>query len=258
MRLPEWYRCAHNGGKRRLCQNKPLKNHLCAEHQGSRTFTRDVQLINMAEKCVLSDKVVRSIAIHRHESCRTYDGSGAGRFDKAWRQERWAEIVKYGSKVIPNANFTHLTSEQVIKLFQVYDAIFFGGTLWRKMCHKSLAIHFGVSQGKLPGNTAAYVTRSHREMRLQYASLIINETLFTSLFTSPSQAAFRIGNMRCESRRECLFHAFGHELIHLVRARFCHGQEDDPHGPKFMRMLYNMFGQSSDTHDLTPDMALTT
>lgn len=154
-------------------------------------------------------------------------------------------------------NFTSFSKKDLKKMFDLYDSIFFGGEISRKLKEENTTLDF--EAGKKGGlGYAGKCTRTQKGVKCFY-TLRFPIPLFVSLFTG-NEKTLKTGGLICKSRLECLQMTFEHELIHLFLWLWNHrgkGPLYSSHGKLFQCMLFSLFGHTEFRHSLLAGEAST-
>jgi len=164
----------------------------------------------------------------------------------AWRKE-----VHRKMNTTLDPDFTSFSTSDLQKLFKLYDNLFFGGQIARKLKEENTTLSMKVTHrgGITYGGKCI---RTHRGKKCFY-TLKFPTSVFRGLFTG-SEKSLLTGGLLCRDRLECLQITFEHELIHLLMNLWGYRERKkgiySSHGKLFQCMLYAYFGHTEFRHSL--------
>lgn len=96
---------------------------------------------------------------------------------------------------------------------------------------------------------AAYVLEYKDKIELCF-----NQTLFCDTFRR-KEKGYHAGGLLCQSRFDCFMHILLHEICHLALSlcdRWNYWDDRNPHGPMFLKIVNNFYGQTDPNHGIIP------
>jgi hypothetical protein len=160
------------------------------------------------------------------------------------------ETVLRESHNLKQANFTSVGTDDLARLFELYDRAFFGGELARAVeaaTGRPLGLRLSTTMTRAGGKTI-FVRQMMPDGRVQsrYEIAVACRMLFMT-FGRVERPVFVVG-MRCADRLEALQRILEHEIIHLVESlawgkTSCRGQ-------RFKDLAASIFGHTGAFHTL--------
>jgi len=220
----------------------PLKNVLIVQSELK---------IDMRNTCVVPPKTGKNMGhdITPDNACSYYIKHGLSDHEI---KHRWNIVLERAREKIPenlvrtrNGREEFVTVKDLSYIFEIFDSVYFNGSLWKTICtqHATLGFKFSNRKAKKAGHCS--------RKGCQY-EIVLFLPVFTTIFTKPTDQFYNSNGVTCKSRLECLLNVFAHELCHLILQRFCHivGQTEKSHGPTFQKFARHLFGQTEFRHAL--------
>jgi len=170
--------------------------------------------------------------------CNWYRWDKVENFD-AIKEYLHKEMVAGGVK----PNFESLTSDDLRKLFNLYDKVYFGGNWNRWFIEHSVSLEFDAS-----GKSTKVAGYCQRNSGCKYI-IQVSWRIFSGLFTKGEKFHGEI-DRKCYNRLGCLIETFIHEMIHLLIFTIC-DNDVERHGTEFKSLNFNMNNQQSIYHSLS-------
>ena len=151
-------------------------------------------------------------------------------------------------------NFAVVSGVDIEKMFKLYDQVFFGDQIQKKLDEDGSTIKFQVTKGgkaKLGG----WCRRERKGKRCHF-TLSFPLGVYTRLFNKGEKNLIA-GGVTCSNRLHCLQLVFEHELVHLLMNLY--GYQDkipsqktiySAHGKLFKCVLHHYFGHTEIKHNL--------
>ena len=164
-------------------------------------------------------------------------------------QAKTTAIYDAMRKQIREGNFTLIRTDDLEKLFLLYDQ-FFGGWLSRAVTEKShlpLAFRLSSTMTRAGGKTITYrrLDQDHRWIT-RYEIAIASRMLFMT-FRDMSRPVTVCG-LVCSDRLQALQRIMEHEIIHLAELLTC--GKSSCKKERFQSLALRIFGHTLSTHDL--------
>lgn len=153
-------------------------------------------------------------------------------------------------------NFSSLSTNVLDEIFELYDQVFFGGQIKRKIKSEGHILKLQFTEGsrtKLGG-----WCKTQRSGKVCHYTLSFPIGLYTRLFTG-GEKKLTLGGLSCSDRLMCLQMVFEHELVHLLmqlygyESKVVTGPDKNiysPHGKLFKCVLHFYFGHTEIKHNL--------
>jgi hypothetical protein len=172
------------------------------------------------------------------ESCRHSPGEMSERLGAVH------ELALRHSKHLATANFTAIHTQDLRRLFALYDEHFFEGQFQPALHGTPVYFRLSSRMTSVGGTTTRY--RSFQGSQLHYAISISTTLLFQSFqdVSRPIEVSGRL----CRDRLEALQRIFEHELIHL--AEMVLWVESSCSAPRFQGIAHRLFGHTDHRHAL--------
>jgi hypothetical protein len=207
--------------------------------------------IDMRNTCVVPPKTGKNMGhdITPDNACSYYIKHGLSDHEI---KHRWNIVMERAREKIPenlvrtrNGREEFVTCKDLSYIFEIFDSVYFNGSLWKTICTQHATLGFKLSNRK--AKKAGHCSRKG----CQY-EIVLFLPVFTNIFTKPTDQFYNSNGISCKSRLECLLNVFAHELCHLILERFCHvvGQTEKSHGPTFQKFARHLFGQTAFRHAL--------
>lgn len=169
------------------------------------------------------------------------------------RSRRIYESVLDESPRIRSANFTTIGADDLERLFHLYDAAFFRGSL-AEMLQEDRAYPMAFRLSRRLTRAAGQTIRLLRQVRR--GSALVDQTEYeisvsTTLLFNTFQAIDReviVGGLACADRLEALQRIFEHELLHL--AEFLGWGRSSCSADNFHALSRRIFAHEGVRHDL--------
>lgn len=157
------------------------------------------------------------------------------------------------SRHIRAANFDAISSEDVERLYRLYDESFFDGLLRRLVEREPDALlHFGVSNRmtRAGGKTTVARRRVAAPEGVRVVTLYQVSVSALLLFQTfrEEQRSILVAGLTCADRLDALQRIMEHELIHLLE--FLVWRQSRCAGERFQQIARNLFGHTAVQHDL--------
>jgi len=170
----------------------------------------------------------------------------------------WSMVLERARKVIPddlkrvkNAKKLSINARDLAVIFEIFDNVYFQGSLWKLVCEAGGSLNFYFSDMRTDCKAGVCSKINDTDF-----DIIIFSKLFQNIFTNASQKSFLSGGRKCFSRLECLLNTFAHELCHFIIRFFCEDKvKETSHGPTFKKFVRHLFGQTEVGHGLFPNVA---
>ena len=162
------------------------------------------------------------------------------------------------SPQITEPQFRRLATDDLARLYRLYDAHFFGGLLARLVARAGdPPVRFRLSRRmtRAAGKTTMRRRRRRAGWRVveaaEYEIAVSTFLLFESFRDEPGSGAPRpamVAGVACRDRLEALLRIFEHELLHLAEF-LAHGRSSCAAAP-FRRLSRDLFGHEASHHAL--------
>ena len=184
----------------------------------------------IAEKIILTNAPPDMFLSVKGDKCKTY----LNRFDSKDIKEKSGKI--YDSFKEFKDNVSTMTTEDLNKMFKMYDKIFFDNELNDYLNEKEYVLKFKTN-GE-PTFTTESICSS------QSCAYVITFPL--EKFKKKSAI---VAGKFCKDQLECLQRTMEHEIVHLIIFLFCRDENiSDQHGRLYMNMVSGLFGHKDYRH----------
>ena len=155
------------------------------------------------------------------------------------------------SLYIDQGNFNHIHPSDLRMLFDLYDKLFFAGTISDVAFADVHTLTFRLSNRmtKTGGTTARAVSRNQitgEIARIEH-QITVSTTLLYQTFEDVDRP-IDVTGIICSDRLEALQRVFEHELVHLLELLIW--EESNCSQPRFADIASRYFGHTSSTHNL--------
>jgi hypothetical protein len=153
---------------------------------------------------------------------------------------------------IKAGNFTAASNADLARLFELYDASFFRGTLAHALRRHDSPLTFRLAARMTRAGGKTYRTRRRRlengtaRTRSEYEIAISSTLLFQSF--RDVQRPVRINGLECADRLQALQRIFEHELLHLTELLVW--DRSSCSGKRFKALAGQFFAHTDVRHDL--------
>jgi hypothetical protein len=158
------------------------------------------------------------------------------------------------SPYLDTPNFTTFHPDDLKRLFEKYDHLFFEGLCRKLLGQTELCFRISRRMTQVGGKTTRFVWRNEPAER--YYEITLSSTLLFQTFHDVKRP-ITVTGLECRNRLEALQRIFEHELIHLIELLLW--DQSRCSAPRFQSMSSRFFGHTDHRHQLvTPqERALT-
>ena len=163
-------------------------------------------------------------------------------------------ISQYGV----SGNFSHFTPKNLEALWDLYDRVFFGGQISKKLRDEGSTLKFQTtSGGKTKSGGWCQTTKSPGRKHCHF-TISFPVGLYLKLFRS-GEKSLSVNGITCWDRLSCLQMVFEHESIHMIMQLYNYERRIisgpgkaiyDPHGKLFQCIVQVYFGHTDFRHSL--------
>lgn len=129
------------------------------------------------------------------------------------RQREIQRSVLSESSALDAANFTQFHPQDLQRMFQLYDEMFFAGCCRKQLGRTPLEFRISSRMTSAGGKTTRFVRRDNLHGRSY--EITVSSTLLFQTFRDVRRTVMVTG-LECRSRLEALQRIFEHELVHLI------------------------------------------
>jgi len=151
------------------------------------------------------------------------------------------------SPAIRTPDFDETETRDLLRLFDLYDAHFFGGRLRAALGGREIRFDYSRRMTSSGGKTLRWRDGRGRRGGDRFAIRISIHLLFRN-FSGVGHREVRVGGLPCGSRLEALQRIFEHELVHL--AEMLAWDDSNCSAPRFAGIVRRLFGHTETRHGL--------
>lgn len=157
------------------------------------------------------------------------------------------------------ANFDSLSNNDLERIWNLYDEVFFGGQIHRKLQSVGSTLKFQVTKGKAEAHTAGWCQTSRTPTkRTCHFVISIPAGVYFALFRK-GEKGLRVNGCECTDRLHCLQMVMEHEGMHLLMQLYGYQGKVSSgpgkkiysgHGKLFQCMVKEYFGHTDFRHGM--------
>lgn len=157
-----------------------------------------------------------------------------------------AETLLRHSSRVRSPNFDAIATDDLARLFALYDARFFEGGIRRLLDAQGAVLHFDLSR-RLTRSAGQTSRRLVGQKGVHYKIALSTTILFQSF--RGDERLLRANGVECRDRLAAALRVFEHELVHLIE--FLLWADSSCAGARFQDLARNFFGHTCSGHELT-------
>jgi hypothetical protein len=160
------------------------------------------------------------------------------------------EAMLQQSRQIRQGNFTVIATDDVARLFYLYDEHFFGGGLTKTVAEKAagpMSFRLSRTMSRAGGKTIQRRRMAPDGKRQTYYEIVIASRLLFMTFGNIERPVIVCG-LNCQDRLQAMQRIMEHEIIHLIEL-LTWGQSSCS-ACRFKTLAGRLFGHTQPTHDL--------
>lgn len=164
----------------------------------------------------------------------------------AFLRRRIYDEALRSSPCLDAGNFTSIRTADLQELFDLYDGLFFQGSLRAALDGTPLAFRLSSRMTRAGGKTTWFTRESDRR-RLRY-EICVSTALLFQCFTKQDHRPITVVGLTCRDRLEALQGVMEHEAIHL--AEILAWGRTNCSGKRFQSVASRLLGHETHTHTL--------
>jgi hypothetical protein len=242
-------------------------------------FTNEIsQISSVLSLCPFPPKRTKKHLLNSKKLCEIYLKNPLTEDQK---KKMWEKVTNILIKEGFPKDFKEIKVDLLLKMFDAFDTVYWGGKLKSSLCSTGDAIIFTVNKRLI--TTAGRASMSGIKICKSVDSLDntfqykieMSYKIFNNLFTE-NELNYTSNGSLCNNRLECFQNVFAHEMTHLINFRYCELLDIDMenvtivkltgaskrmkghrHDDIFNTLAYNMFGFTKFKHSLLSNKSST-
>lgn len=166
---------------------------------------------------------------------------------RATRNQQIEQRLLKSSANITSPMFRTLDAEDLQRLFEAYDELYFGGQLNRTLATTPLTFRVSPQMTKAGGKTSSW--RRNRRLPIERLEIAVSSTLLMQTFADAQvDRTIYVTGLECHHRLDALMRVMEHELIHL--AELLGWDTSSCTQDRFQTFAWQIFGHTDHRHAL--------
>ena len=167
--------------------------------------------------------------------------------ERVTRNKRIAERLLQNSSTILTPNFSEITPEDIQRLFNSYDELYFDDVLKRTLGDTPLKFRVSSRMTRAGGKTGSW--RKSRNTPIERFEIVISSTLLLQTFNDDqTDRPIHVTGLECHNRLDALMRVMEHELIHL--SELLGWDSSSCTQDRFQTFAWQTFGHTDHQHEL--------
>jgi hypothetical protein len=167
--------------------------------------------------------------------------------ERVTRNKKIAERLLQSSSTILTPNFSDVTREDVQRLFNSYDELYFDDMLKRTLGDTPLKFRVSSRMTRAGGKTGSW--RKNRNAPIERFEIVISSTLLLQTFNDDqTDRPIHVTGLECHNRLDALMRVMEHELIHL--SELLGWDSSSCTQDRFQTFAWQTFGHTDHQHEL--------
>ncbi|WP_206028716.1 hypothetical protein [Thalassoroseus pseudoceratinae] len=157
------------------------------------------------------------------------------------------DTILLESALVEDPNFTRVAEADLARMFELYDEIFYDGSLGRLARSDGNTLSFRLSSRMTSAAGKTFQRRRRRKGPAQYEIAISTALLFAA-FRGSDHRPITVSGVPCVDRLAAMQRVFEHETLHLVEMLIW--DDSSCFRKRFRSMATRLFGHRESTHSL--------